>query len=564
MRVLAILLCLWLPATLQAEASPARLTTAAIATAHPLATAAGLEMLRRGGNAFDAAVAVTGVLAVVEPYSSGIGGGGFYLLKDARTGDEIMLDAREVAPLAAQRDMYLGADGEPTSDSLEGPLSAGIPGIPAALVMLSNEYGQLPLSVTLAPAIAFAWQGFEVEDYYQRMAGFRKELLASNAEASRLFLLDGEIPPLGHLIVQRDLALTLQKLANAGNAGFYAGETASRLVDSVQSDGGIWTLKDLAEYRVVKRYPVRFDYKGWKFTSVPPPSSGGVALATIFNILEAYDLNEMHEAQRVHLILEAMRLAYRDRAEYLGDSDFVNVPVAQLTSQSHAALRRLWIREGEATASSELPAVEVDTAKGTDTTHFSILDQAGNRVAATLSINYPFGSGYVARGTGVLLNDEMDDFSVKPGAQNAYGLVGAEANAIEPGKRPLSSMSPTFVENDEYLMILGTPGGSRIITMVMLGALEFVQGGDALDVVSRPRFHHQYLPDSITYEAAAFADDVQAELALMGYSFAERKGSYGEDNPVYGNMQVVIHNKQTGASEAASDPRVIGAAGALH
>ncbi len=566
MRLLVLSFVLLVSSGFSAEepvAPPVIVDSAAVASAHPYATATGLQILRDGGNAFDAAVAVTAVLAVVEPYSSGLGGGGFYLLHRVTDDHQVFLDARETAPLDATRDMYLGADGKPTSDSREGPMSAGIPGIPAALAKLAREYGKLPLKQTLAPAIAFAKTGFEVDAYYQRMASMRLELLARDSESARIFLHDGQVPPLGHLIIQRDLAQTLGSLAEQGREGFYSGSIASAMVREVRRNGGIWRMQDLVNYRVIEREPIRFDYRGWKVTTVALPSSGGVALATMFNILEPYDLDSMDEVMRTHLIVEAMRLAYRDRAEYLGDPDFVEVPVGELISKAHAAsLRKEWINEEIATPSDFLPVATAGNEKGSDTTHFSILDKEGNRVAATLSINYPFGSGYVAAGTGVLLNDEMDDFSALPGSPNAYGLVGAEANAIAPGKRPLSSMSPTFVENDQKLAIVGTPGGSRIITMVMLGALEFMNGGDAHAIVSRPRFHHQYLPDSIVYEEDAISEDAHWELGIMGHQFAERSGSYGEDNPVYGNMQVVTLDKLTGEVSAASDPRGIGVAGA--
>ncbi|OOY90507.1 gamma-glutamyltransferase family protein, partial [Solemya velum gill symbiont] len=514
MRLLVSLCVLLVSSGISAKepvAPPVIVNSVAVASAHPYATATGLQILRDGGNAFDAAVAVTAVLAVVEPYSSGLGGGGFYLLHRASDDRQVMLDARETAPLEATRDMYLGEDGKPTSDSLEGPLSAGIPGIPAALAKLAQEYGKLPLKQTLAPAIAFAKAGFEVDAHYQRMASMRLKLLTRDSESARIFLHNKEVPPLGHLVIQRDLAQTLGALAEQGRAGFYGGRIATALVREVRRNGGIWRLQDLSNYRVIEREPISFDYRGWKVTTVAPPSSGGVALATMFNILEPYDLDSLDEVMRTHLIVEAMRLAYRDRAEYLGDSDFVDVPVSKLINKSHAAsLRKEWIKEEIATPSDFLP------------------------------------SGYVAAGTGVLLNDEMDDFSALPGSPNVYGLIGAEANSIAPGKRPLSSMSPAFVENDQRLAILGTPGGSRIITMVLLGALEFMKGGDAHAIVSKPRFHHQYLPDSITYEEDAISEDAHWELGIMGHQFSERMGSYGEENPVYGNMQAVTLDKLTG------------------
>lgn len=556
---LSLLLILFISTSLQALQPASTPPANAIASAHPLATSAGIEVLEQGGNAFDAAVTVTAVLAVVEPYSSGIGGGGFYLLHRQRDGYQTMLDAREKAPLAASRDMYLDEKGKLTKDSMEGPLSAGIPGIPAALVHLAQHYGNLPLKQTLAPAIKLAREGFAVDDYYRRMAGMRLSLLQRYPATSQIFLQNNQVPDNGYLIRQLDLAGTLEQIAQTRGRAFYSGKIAQQMVAEVTRAGGIWSLKDPESYQVKEREPIRGQYRGWTVISAAPPSSGGIALVTMLNILESYDLPEMDDAERIHTIVEAMRLAYRDRALFVGDSDAVDVPVKQLISKQHAEQKRGWIKTDEATPSATFPPVTASQSKGVDTTHFSILDQQGNRVAATLSINYPFGSGYVVPHTGVLLNDEMDDFSAKPGVPNAYGLVGSEANAIAPGKRPLSSMSPTFIENNERVAILGTPGGSRIISMVLLGALEFMRGGDAEAVVTRPRFHHQYLPDKIQFEASALSDQVQENLRQMGYMLAHRQSPYGDDNPVYGNMQAVIWEQSKQRVDAASDPRGIGA-----
>jgi gamma-glutamyltranspeptidase/glutathione hydrolase len=485
----------------------------AVASAHPLATRAGLEILDAGGNAFDAAVAVSAVLAVVEPYSSGIGGGGFWLLHRARDAKQIMIDGRERAPLAAHRDLYLDADGEVVPGlSMDGALAAGIPGEPAALAHISEQYGRLPLRDTLAPAIAFAESGFEVDSYYQRMARFRHKVLQRYKSAAGIFLRDGEVPALGSLIKQPQLADTLRTLASKGAAGFYQGELAETLVAGVRAAGGNWTLEDLQQYRVVERPPLVFRYRDLQVVSAPPPSSGGVALATMLHILEPYELHKLDEAARIHLVTEAMRRAYRDRAEYLGDPDFVGIPVQRLIHPWYAQGLGASIRFDRATPSASLPA-QAESGGGADTTHFSVLDREGNRVAATLSINYPFGSAYVVPGTGVLLNDEMDDFSAKPGVPNAYGLVGAKANAIAAGKRPLSSMSPTFVESDAGVAILGTPGGSRIISMVLLAILDLANGQGPQSWVSLPRFHHQYLPDLIMCHRRIADKGARAETA---------------------------------------------------
>ncbi len=528
-------------------------STAAIASAHPLATRAGLEILQQGGNAFDAAVAVSAVLAVVEPYSSGIGGGGFWLLHRASDNFQVMIDGRERAPLAATETLYQDKAGNVVPKlSVNGPLAAGIPGEPAALAHIARQYGRLPLAKSLAPAIRVAREGFVTDAYYQRMAAFRRDLLASYPATSDIFLDQGKPPEPGHRVVQPALAETLQALAEQGRDGFYAGRVAKKLVSAVRQAGGIWTEKDLQAYRVVERAPVVFRYRDKTIVSASPPSSGGVALATMLNILSGYELDKLDAADRTHLIVEAMRRAYRDRAEYLGDPDFVKVPVERLTHPWYAAGLRASIRRDRATPSSALPG-KVETHEGFHTTHFSILDRQGNRVAATLSINYPFGSGFVAAGTGVLLNDEMDDFSAKPGVPNVYGLVGARANAIEPGKRPLSSMSPTFVEDGQGVAILGTPGGSRIITMVLLGILAADHDRDPQHWVALPRFHHQYLPDQIQYEPSALSPDVIRKLQAFGHTLKQVSP--------YGNMQAIYWDFAAQTVNAASDLRGIGQSG---
>ncbi|HHO67771.1 MAG TPA: gamma-glutamyltransferase, partial [Gammaproteobacteria bacterium] len=507
----AVLLA-WLPAL-----APAQSPQAAVASAHPLATAAGVEILEAGGNAFDAAVAVSAALAVVEPYSSGIGGGGFWLLHRASDGRQVMVDGRERAPLAAHRDMYLDAAGQVVPGlSMDGPLAAGIPGEPAALAHIARHYGRLPLARSLAPAIRLARDGFEVDGHYRRMAKFRHALLQKWPESKAVFLAGGDVPAPGWRLKQPDLARTLEALARDGRDGFYAGPVAERLVAGVRRAGGIWRREDLEAYRVVEREPIRFRYRDLTVVSAAPPSSGGVALATLLNILSAWPLDDLDAATRTHLVVEAMRRAYRDRAQYLGDPDFVAIPLARLLHPWYAAGLRASLREDRATPSDSLPG-RVPGREGFDTTHLSVIDAEGNRVAATLSINYPFGSGFVAPGTGVLLNDEMDDFSAKPGVPNAYGLVGAEANAIAPGKRPLSSMSPTFVESGRGVAVLGTPGGSRIITMVALAILDLAAGNGPAHWVSLPRFHHQYLPDEIQHEPGALAPAVADGLRRRGH-----------------------------------------------
>lgn len=531
---------------------------AAIASAHPLATQAGIEILKQGGNAFDAAIAVTATLAVVEPYSSGIGGGGFYLLQQAENDHYVMLDARERAPYRSQKDMYLDEKGQVKAGaSITGALSAGIPGIPAALVYLADNYGKLKLSQSLASAIKYATEGFEVDAYYQRMAGFRLAALQKNKAASAIFLQQGEVPEPGFKIIQKDLAKTLQLIADAGFSGFYENALAWQMVKDVRKHGGIWTIKDLATYEVKLRSPDIVVYKGMKLVSASLPSSGGLVLSEILLMLAEFDLEKMDQVQRIHHIVEAMRRAYRDRAEYMGDPDFIDVPVDYLVSEMHIKSLVKSISRRSATLSSSLKAVAKPSGNGTDTTHFSIIDKQGNKVSATLSINYPFGACYVAEGTGVLLNDEMDDFVAKPGVPNVYGLVGSHANAIAPGKRMLSSMTPSFVETRDRIAVIGTPGGSRIITMVLLAILDFYENKSADEIVNDGRFHHQYLPDEISFEPGVFDASLVEALHKLGHKTRELDADYG-------NMQVIVLDKKSGQIEAASDERGIGSAQVLH
>ena len=447
--------------------------------------------------------------------------------------------------------MYLDADGEPIErSSIDGALAAGIPGEPAALVHISRRYGRLPLSLVLAPAIALADEGFPVDAHYRRMAGFRLPALRASPEARRLFLADGEVPPLGYLIHQPALAGTLIRLAREGRKGFYEGDVASRLVEGVRKAKGIWMIEDMRNYQVIERKPVSGSFRGYRVVSAAPPSSGGVVLLEMLNMLENLDLEGQPSGQQVHLITEVMRRAYEDRARYLGDPDFVDVPVQKLTSPAYAKGRVSDIDPRHASTSRPL---DMKVTEGHDTTHFSIIDREGNRVSATLSINYPFGACFVVAGTGVLLNDEMDDFSIKPGVPNVYGLVGNEANAIEPGKRMLSSMTPTFFENAEHVGILGTPGGSRIISMVLIGLLQATAEQPVTSWVGRARFHHQYLPDQIQYEPGAFSDTTRKYLLSLGHRLQELDDSYG-------NMQAVHWSRTRSKVSAASDPRAGGAA----
>ncbi len=523
----------------------------AVVSAHPKATLAGMKILEAGGNAFDAAIAVASTLAVVEPYSSGIGGGGFFLIHQFETNRYSFIDARETAPSAAHKDMYLTSSGEVNrNSSLNGPLAAAIPGLPAGLVYLAQNYGSMDAKETFKDAIALAENGFRVGDRYIRMAGYRKKSLEDFSESEEIFFRDESNKD--NLVVQKDLAKTLRSISKDGGESFYKGKIARALVKSVREHGGIWSLSDLSEYKVRERDPLIATFGKTKIISAPPPSSGGLVLFQALKILEKFPLNNMTESNRTHLITEAMKRGYRDRADYMGDPDFFNVPVKRLLSDAHIDKLSSDLNVNKATPSVNLNPL-TDAPEGQDTTHFSILDKFGNKVSATLSINYPFGSSFVASGTGVLLNNEMDDFSARPFSPNGYGLIGTQANAISPRKRPLSSMTPTFLEFKNNFGIVGTPGGSRIISMVLIAALEFMEGELPEVWVSARRFHHQYMPDLLQFEKGAFSQEEQKQLAQKGHRLKELSRRYG-------NMQAILYDGTLRKVYTASDPRGEGSA----
>jgi gamma-glutamyltranspeptidase/glutathione hydrolase len=404
------------------------------------------------------------------------------------------------------------------------------------------------LKVSLQPAIRLAREGFPLYARLQGAISYKRERLRQSPDAAKIFLTaDGKVPPLGAIIKQPELAATLEALAEKGSSGFYSGRVAQDLVNGVRAGGGIWTLKDLADYRVIERQPLVGEYRGARIVSASPPSSGGVALLDALNILSGVDLRKPDSATRKHWIVSAMQRAYRDRAVYLGDPDFVQMPLALLVNKDYAAGQRSSIRPDKAMPSDMLPGIETP-AVGQDTTHFSILDADGNRVAATISINLFFGSGDMISKTGVLLNDTMDDFSIKPGTPNAFGLVGNAENAIAGNKRPLSSMTPSFVETPKGLMIIGSPGGSYIISMVILGTLDYLNGMSAEEIVKDPRYHHQYVPDVVEYEPGALTNDEISRLEAMGHKLEQSKRRWG-------NMEVVTWDFASGKVAAASDPR---------
>ena len=535
------------PAQIQSSQLQQRPGHAAIASANFLATKAGLEVLAKGGNAFDAAIAVASTLSVVEPESSGIGGGFMAVLHRAKDDHDIFVDARETAPAAVNSKDYLNPDGSPNRDTaLKGPLAAGIPGEPSGLVLIAKRYGKLSLQQSLAPAIRTARDGFQPDKRLRgSIAAEQKDLERWPASVAK-YLPDGKPPAEGAIWRDPDQAHTWELIAAHGDDGFYHGETAQKLVSAVHAAGGNWTLADLANYQAKERTPIVLNYRGYRIVTAPPPSSGGVAIAEILNILSGFDLSKMDQAHRVHTIVEAMRRAFRDHNDYLGDPDFVKMPLDMLLSPYYADGLRQGILPDQATPSSMLPRAEA-SEPGMHTTHFSIIDADGNMAAVTLTVNYTMGSTFVAAGTGVLLNDEMDDFALVPNKPNVYGLLGSAANAPQGGKRMLSSMSPSIVIGPDRTAVIGSPGGSTIITQVLEGILHFVDGESALQIAAHKRFHHQYMPDVVDVEEGTFDPATSDALTKMGYTLKQRES--------WGFMNVVTWDRRTNQLDAASDPR---------
>ncbi|MDQ6953938.1 MAG: gamma-glutamyltransferase [Mariprofundaceae bacterium] len=515
-----------------------------VVSAHPLATKAGIQVLQHGGNAFDAAAATALALGVVEPGSSGIGGGGFFLLYIAKDKRYVMLDARETAPkLADHGEIYQ------TQSSINGPQSAGVPGLLAGVDHLITKYGRISREISTSPAIQLARDGFHISPHLQAMIDWRKDVL--NDAAQGIFLQHGDTPNKQYLLRQAALADTLARFSKYGSKDFYHGETAGRLIADMRRDGGLIQSSDLANYQVIEREPVQFYFHGRHIVSAALPSSGGITMAETLGILQADDLATLSDADRTHLIIEAMKRAYKDRNQYLGDQDFVHIP--DLLEEKRLKTLRRSIDMHKAAPSEEMADFIEPMGNSVDTTHFSIIDHQGNMVSATLSINYGMGSGYVSPSTGILLNDEMDDFATQAGKPNAYGLVQGKANAIAPGKRMLSSMSPTFVMDKKRTFIVGTPGGSRIISMVLLASMAFINDQkDAQQWVNAPRFHHQFLPDIVQYEAGAFSPKLISELQQRGHQLQEIRN--------YGNMQAILWNHQSGSLIGMSDHRGEGSA----
>ncbi|MCP3102010.1 gamma-glutamyltransferase [Myxococcus sp. K15C18031901] len=546
----------------------------AVATAYPAASEAALKMLDKGGNAVDAAVAAAFVAAVVGPYHSGVGGGGFALVHDGKGGQTRVLDFREVAPRAATRDMYL-RDGKVVPGlSTDGALSVAVPGAVAGYLELLEKHGKLPRAVVLAPAIEAARKGLWVTPRYRAMATGRLECLRKDPEASRLFLVknaqgEPDVPPVGHLVKQPELARTLTTLSQRGAKGFYSGAVAQAVVDTVKAGGGLLTLEDLATYKTRPREALEGHYRGHRILTMPPPSAGGVAVLQVLGALEQLRPQgfAFRDPEALHLYVEAVRRAYVDRAKYLGDPDFSDVPTARLVSPGHIADLAGSIDPKKATPSlsllpqanagqgstlREAPGPLTPEPERKNTTHISVVDKDGNAVAMTTTINYSFGSCVVAKGTGVLLNDEMDDFAAQPGVPNAYGLVTGEPNAVHPGKVPQSSMSPTLVFSKEdpkkVLLAVGSPGGSTIPTTVIQVISNVVDGGmDVARAVNEGRVHHQYLPDEL------WVDRFGLEPATL--TTLQTKGHQVRRVEQWGDAEAVYVDPTTGLRFSASDPR---------
>jgi gamma-glutamyltranspeptidase / glutathione hydrolase len=549
---------------------PVRAQHGMVVTVHTIASQVGVDMLQAGGNAIDAAVATGFALAVVHPPAGNIGGGGFMLIRMA-DGKTHFLDYREKAPAAATRDMYLDSQGNVIEGASQiGYRSIGVPGSVAGMVYAEQKYGKLSLKQVMAPAIKLAREGYPLT--WGEAADLHDSGLAKFPESRRVFQRDGDYYKPGEIFRQPDLAHTLERISEKPE-DFYHGALARELAAAMQKGGGLITAADLASYEVKEREPIRGNYRGYEVISAPPPSSGGTVLVESLNILEGYDLAKMESrsGESMHFTIEAFRRAFFDRAEFMGDPDFSKIPIAQLVDKHYAAAWREAIDPAKATPSKELqrPAIfsaleqyarahpaAIPPPEGNHTTHYSVMDADGNAVAVTTTINDWFGSRVTADGLGFLLNDEMDDFSSKPGVPNADGLIQGEANAIGPGKRPLSSMTPTMVVHEgKVVMVLGSPGSSKIITTVanvLMGVVDY--GMNIQEAVNAPRFHQQWLPD-VVYVEKWFSPDTLHALRDMGYQVQIGLGSGNRTSPYWSDAECIAVDEKTGDRLGATDVR---------
>ncbi len=524
-----------------------------VSSQEALATRAGVEILKQGGNAVDAAVAVGFSLAVTLPRAGNLGGGGFMLVHLAQSNKTIAIDYREMAPSQAHKDIFLDENGDPDSRlSREHGLAVGVPGTVMGMELALQKYGTMTMKQVTAAAIKMAKEGIEVTpDLSTSLTGLKKRLVKWPSSAEIFYKADGSDYRVKDTLKQPELAHSITLIAANGSKGFYQGETAQKIVSAVQGAGGIMTLEDLKNYRVVERKPVQGDYRGYQVISMPPPSSGGIHIIEMLNMLEQFPIDKLghNTAATLHLMTESMKRAYADRSEYLGDPDFYKVPVQALISKDYAKKLASQIKTNKATPSRDIKPGNLVPYESNQTTHYSVVDQWGNAVSNTYTLNFSYGSGLVAKGTGILLNNEMDDFSAKPGTPNGYGLVGGEANAVEGNKRPLSSMSPTIVMKEgKPFIVTGSPGGSRIITTTMQVIMNVIDHDlNIAEATAAPRIHHQWLPDVLRVERSLNRDTIE---------LLEAKGHKVKVNNAIGSTQSIMVTEQ--GIFGASDPRRAG------
>jgi gamma-glutamyltranspeptidase/glutathione hydrolase len=543
-------------ATHAASREPVRARNGIVASTSEIASRVGVDVMKRGGNAIDAAIAVAFALAVTHPAAGNLGGGGFMMIR-LKDGRSTAIDYREMAPAAAHRDVYLDKQGnliKGEGGSLVGYRAAGVPGTVRGMELALKKYGsgKLSWSQLIEPARRLSAEGFIANRTLARSLRGNDEYLSQYAETRRIYLKDGKFYNEGELFRQPDLAATFARLQKFGPNEFYEGQTARLIVADMKRNNGIMTMADLRGYVAKERVPLRGSYRGYEVISMPPPSSGGAVLIEMLNILEGYDLKtvDASSSDRFHLMTEAMRRAFADRAEYMGDSDFVNVPVAGLVDKSYAEKLRLTINRERASASAEVRAGRPTGYESGETTHFTVVDAAGNAVANTYTLNNSYGSAAVAKGTGMLLNDEMDDFAAKPGTPNMYGLIQGERNAVAPRKRPLSAMTPTFVlrQDGSLWFTVGSPGGPTIINTVLCVITNVIDYGmNIQQAIDAPRIHHQWLPDEIVFEPYGLSGDTQQALSKRGHTLAKPK--------YLGDAEGIMIEEKTGVRLGATDPR---------
>ena len=526
-----------------------------VASSEPIASRVGVDIMKQGGNAIDAAVAVGFALAVTHPFAGNLGGGGFMVIHLA-SGRNTAIDYREVAPGAATRNMYLDAHGNPTDQSRVGPLAVGVPGSVAGLAYAEHKYGRLTLARVMAPAIALAQNGFIISPALAASLARARTLFEHYPASAKIYLDHGQPYKAGARLVQTDLAGTLRLIARQGPAAFYHGRVADQVAAEMRAHGGLITKADLADYKVVERAPVYGTYRGYRIISMPPSSSGGIALVQLLNILEGYPIRKdgFNTPETIHLMAEAEKYVYADRSKWLGDTAFFHVPEAGLVSKAYAAKIRSEINPTKAVPALDIQPGAPAAYEAPNTTHYSVVDAAGDAVSTTTTLNGGYGNGEVVAGAGFLLNNEMDDFSAKPGSPNMFGLIGGTANAIAPHKRMLSSMTPTIVtKNGKVFLVVGTPGGSYIITTVLQIIMNVIDHRmNIQQAVDAPRFHDQWLPDVLRIEPTGFSPALVHSLEAMGY--------HVKVEPNMGDAEAIMIDPKTGTRYGASDRRASGLA----